>query len=217
MIKWARGRSMAAQDLETLVERTIDGDEAAWRELWGAVEPTLQATVRRPSFLGRLAQNEDDCRNIVVEVMSRLRADDCGRLRQFLEARRLSPTLQFVAWLVVVAKRVAIDYLRAHDDYIDRRHEKDASRPGAWRDVGPLPSDSLLPGGRPQYTNQGAAHELLQFADAELPAEQRAALEAWLAGATFEEIAAGGDAREAEKLVRAALRRLRRQFRDGET
>jgi DNA-directed RNA polymerase specialized sigma24 family protein len=208
---------MSLPDVEALVSKTLDGDEDAWQRLWQAVEPTLRATVRRPNFLGRLAESEDDCRNIMVDVMGRLCADNFARLRQYTEARRLSPALHFTQWLIVVAKRVAIDYMRGHETYIDRRHEKNASRPGAWREFAALPTDSQLRGDRPAFTNRGTAHELLDFADADLPAEQRAALEAWLGGASFEDIAAGGDAKEAERRVRAALRRIRRQFREDET
>lgn len=207
---------MDLPDVEVWVDETLAGNEASWQKLWQAVEPRLYATLRRPNLLGRLSQSEDDCRSIVVEVMARLRANGYARLKNFVEARRLCPTLPFMAWLIVVAKRVAIDYLRAHEAYIDRRHVEDASSPGAWREIGSLPSDSQLPGERPAYTGKGTAHELLAYAGSDLPEDQRHALEAWLAGATFEEIAAGGDAREAEKTVRAALQRLRRQFRAGE-
>jgi hypothetical protein len=37
------------------------------------------------------------------------------------------------AWLIVVAKRVAIDYMRGLDTYIDRRREPGASKPGGRR------------------------------------------------------------------------------------
>ena len=207
---------MDLPDVEVWVDETLAGNEASWQKLWQAVEPRLYATLRRPNLLGRLSQSEDDCRSIVVEVMARLRANGYARLKNFVEARRLCPTLPFMAWLIVVAKRVAIDYLRAHETYIDRRHVEGASSPGAWREIASLPSDSQLPGERPPFTGKGTAHELLAYAGSDLPEDQRQALEAWLAGATFEEIAAGGDAREAEKMVRAALQRLRRQFRSGE-
>jgi len=205
---------MAPLDIEGLVRDTLAGDEGAWQKLWQAVEPTLYATLRRPHFLGRLSQSEDDCRNIIVEVMGRLRADGFARLGQFAEARRLNPSLPFMGWLVVVAKRVAIDYLRGVETYIDRRREKGASSPGGWHEVGALPSDSQLPGSRPQITKRGTAHEVWAFADSDLPADQQTALAAWLAGATFAEIAGEGDPRDAEKLVRAALERIRRRFRD---
>ena len=54
------------------------------------------------------------------------------------------------------------------------------------------------------------------YAAAELSVEHRTALEAWLAGASFEEIAGGGDAEEAAKRVRAALQKLRRHFREDD-
>ncbi len=209
-------RTMATLDIDALVRETLAGHEGAWQRLWQAVEPTLYATLRRPNLLGRLSQSEDDCRNIVVEVMSRLRADDFARLGQYAEARRQNPALPFMGWLVVVAKRVAIDYLRAQETYIDRRHVKDASSPGAWRDIVTLPGDSQLPGARPAITGLGTAREMLDFAGEDLPAEQRAALSAWLEGASFAEIAGGGDPRDAEKRVRAALERIRRKFRKPE-
>lgn len=205
---------VAVADIQGLVSDTLAGSEAAWQRLWQHVEPTLYATLRRPQVLGRLSQSEDDCRNIVVEVMARLRADRFARLAQYAEARRQNPAIPFMGWLVVVAKRVAIDYMRGHEGYVDRRHEKDASSAGKWREIRTLPSDSQLPGARPAATGRGTAHELYAFAGSELPADQRAALAAWLEGSTFEEIAAGGDPKEAEKLVRAALVRLRRRFRE---
>jgi len=206
---------MDVVDVQELVVATLGGDERAWQQLWQQVEPSLYALLRRPQVLGRLSRSEDDCRNIVVQVMGRLRDDNFARLGQYAEARRRNPGIPFMGWLVVVAKRVAIDYMRGHDTYIDRRHDENASSPGAWREIGTLPSDSQLPGGRPPVTARGTARELYAFASTDLPEDQRVALAAWLEGATFEEIAAGGDARHAEKLVRAALVRLRRRFREA--
>jgi DNA-directed RNA polymerase specialized sigma24 family protein len=200
--------------MQELVENTLAGNERAWQRLWQQVEPTLYATLRRPQVLGKLAQSEDDCRNIVVEVMARLRDNGFARLARYAEARRNNPAIPFLGWLVVVAKRVAIDYMRAHETYVDRRHENGASSPGAWREIRALPSDSQLPAARAPATARGAAREMYAYARSALPVEQRSALGAWLEGGTFEEIAAGGDPREAEKLVRRALVRLRRQFRE---
>jgi DNA-directed RNA polymerase specialized sigma24 family protein len=201
-------------DIQELVDNTLAGDERAWQRLWQHVEPTLYATLRRPRVLGKLSQSEDDCRNIVVEVMARLHDNGFARLGRYAQARRNNP-IPFMGWLVVVAKRVAIDYMRMHEAYVDRRHDKNASSPGAWRDIRTLPSESQLPAIRPPATARGAAREMYAYADAALPDAQRRALDAWLEGGTFEEIAAGGDPREAEKLVRRALVRLRRQFREG--
>jgi DNA-directed RNA polymerase specialized sigma24 family protein len=207
-----------ADDPDALVTALLDGDETAWPRLWAAVEPRLAATLRRPYFLGALSAREDDCRNIVVEVMARLRADDHARLRAYAATRRERPGIVFMAWLLVVAKRVAIDYIRAHEEYIDRRREKGASSPGKWRVIETLVADSKAPGARPSITARRAAQEILEAARA-LPAPQHDTLAAWLAGCDFEEIAARGvvaSAREAERTVRAALAALRRRFRDDE-
>src|SRR5688572_658975 len=112
------------EELETLVVAAAAQNESAWQRLWAVIEPPLSRIIAQPRFLGRLGQREDDRRNIVVAVMGRLRADHFGRLQLYLDARRTNPRLRFLSWLRVVAKRVGIDYLRAHPDYV-RRHDED--------------------------------------------------------------------------------------------
>lgn len=203
--------------LEQLVVDAVAGDEPAWQRLWAAVEPRLSLIVGQPRFLGRLGKQEDDRRNIVVEVLGRLRADEFHRLKVYLETRRTNPSLKFMTWLRVVAKRVGIDYMRGHPDYIDRRRDPNrGSAPGEWVDAGTLPSGSKLHGERPPVTNRGTAQQLLRYAAGEIPEAQRRALEMWVQSETYEEIAktlALDDAKAAERMVRAAIERLRRRFR----
>ncbi|MBS1118317.1 MAG: hypothetical protein H6Q90_545 [Deltaproteobacteria bacterium] len=206
------------EELEVLVVAAAARDEASWQRLWAAIEPPLLRIVAQPRFLGRLGQREDDRRNIVVAVMARLRADQFHRLQLYLSARQSNPRLRFISWLRVVAKRVGIDYLRAHPDYV-RRHEVDASRPGAWIDAGTLPPASQLAGERPPVTNQGTVRAMLQFAAGAIPDEQRRALELWAQSETFEDIARVlglATGQHAERMVRAAIERLRRRFREVE-
>jgi DNA-directed RNA polymerase specialized sigma24 family protein len=203
-----------------LVERAAQGDAAAWRELWEQVEPWLEKIVANPRFLGRVGQRDDDRSNIIVEVMARLHADRFHRLKLYVETRRASASLKFKPWLRVVSKRVGIDYLRGHENYIDKRRDPNrGSQPGQWVEPGTLPPPSQLPGERPPVTNRGTALELLRYASGAVPEPQLSALERWTEGQSYDEIArelelAGGtDA--AEKLVRAAIERLRRHFRGG--
>jgi len=196
-------------DMEQLVERAADGDEEAWRGLWEIVEPMLARLIAQPRFLGRLGQRDDDRGNIALAVMARLRADRWHRLRLYLEARRTNPTLRFESWLRVVAKRVGIDYLRAHPDF-DRRETR-------WVTQVTLPPASELGGERPPVTDRGTARELLELA-ASFPADQRRALELWAHGESFAVIAlALGRTREldAQRVVRAAIERLRRYYREA--
>lgn len=204
------------QELEALVAAAASADERAWQALWRVIEPPLLRIVAQPQFLARLGQREDDRRNIVVAVMARLRGDNFQRLRVYLEARRENPRLRFISWLRVVAKRVGIDYLRAHPDYV-RRTDPNASTPGRWVDAGTLPPASQLVGGRPPVTNRETARKLLEFVAGAVPEAQARALELWAHGESFAEIARAiglASAREAEKSVRAALERLRRKYRE---
>jgi len=202
------------EDLETLVVAAAGGDERAWQELWAAIEPQLLRLVAQPRFLGPLGQREDDRRNIVVAVMARLRADEFHRLKLYLEAKRKNERLRFFGWLRVVAKRVGIDYLRAHPDYV-RRDESQASAPGRWVEAGTLPPASRIFGERPPMTNRGTVRELLAFAANSIPPDQLRALQMWAASESFGDIARAlaCTSEDAERLVRAALERLRRKYR----
>lgn len=203
--------------LEQLVVAAVGGDEQAWQRMWAAVEARLSQIVAQPRFLGRLGQREDDRRNIVVEVFERLRADDFRRLRIYLDTRASNPSLKFMTWLRVVAKRVGIDYMRGHPDYIDRRRDRgEDGAPGEWVEAGTLPSGSKLHGERPPVTNRGTAQQLLRYAAGAIPDAQRQALELWVQSETYEEIARVLElesAAAAERMVRAAIERLRRRFR----
>jgi len=206
--------------LEVLVGRAAKGDSEAWRELWEHVEPWLDRVVANPRFLGRVGQRDDDRSNIVVEVMARLHADNFQRLKLYVDTRATSPNLKFKTWLRVVAKRVGIDYLRGHQSYIDRRRDPDrGSAPGEWIEPGTLPPQSKLGGERPPMTNRGTALELLRYAAGAVPEPQLSALELWTEGAGYDDIARQLELAEgsggAERLVRAALERLRRRFRNG--
>ncbi len=203
-------------ELEGLVEAAAAADERAWRTLWAAIEPPLSRIIAQPRFLGRLGQGEDDRRNIVVLVMARLRDDNFHRLHLYLDARRGNPRLRFMGWLRVVAKRVGVDYLRAHPEYL-RRHDAGASTPGAWVEQRTLPPASRIGGERPPVTNRGTARELLRFAAGAIPEDQLRALELWTASESFTDIADALGLRgpgDAERLVRAAIERLRRHYRD---
>jgi DNA-directed RNA polymerase specialized sigma24 family protein len=208
------------RELETLVARAAGGDGAAWRELWEEVEPWLEKVVANPRFLGRVGQRDDDRSNIIVEVMARLHADGFHRLKLYVDTRRTSPQLKFKSWLRVVVKRVGIDYLRGHENYVDKRRDPNrGSKPGEWIEPGTLPSQSQLPGARPPVTNRGTALEILRYAAGAVPEPQLSALELWAEGAGYDDIARelelDGGPGSAEKLVRAAVERLRRRFREG--
>jgi DNA-directed RNA polymerase specialized sigma24 family protein len=204
--------------VERLVLAATRGDGSAWIGLWQILDAWLSTTVSNPRFSGRVGQREDDRRNIVLEVMSRLQAHGFERLKLYVEAKQQNPELRFMSWLRVVTKRVTIDYVRTHPEYLDHRRSPDEDQVGEWVTPRTLPPDSRI-GRRPPVTNQSTASELMRYAAATLPGPQVRALEMWLGGAAFEDIARELDQEEgkdAERLVRSALERLRRRFRDLE-
>ena len=82
---------MTTPDAERLIERILAGDQEAWQEFWAAVAPRLEAVVGRSRVLGRLAAIEDHRRNVVLEVMAKLRDGDFARLRAYRTAREENP------------------------------------------------------------------------------------------------------------------------------
>jgi DNA-directed RNA polymerase specialized sigma24 family protein len=208
---------VAPPTIEALVDRVLADERGAWQDLWQEVEPRLLALVRRPRFLGKISESEDDCRNVVVDVLAALRAHDHARLRSYVAARAENPALPFFAWLTVVAKRLAIDYMRRMERYQDLRGRQGAGAKGAWTEVTTLLPESHVGSFRPPVTNRATVAELLRYASRDLPAEQCAALSSWIQGGSFEDIArdAGlAGPRQAERVLRAALERLRRRFRE---
>jgi DNA-directed RNA polymerase specialized sigma24 family protein len=215
--KMQKDRQQEDDLLEELVSAVAGGDEQAWANLWQLVEPRLLAIIRKPRFLGALSGNEDEVRNIFVEVMARISDDNHRRLKMYKEKRIEKPEMRFMWWLIVVAKRVAIDYVRAHDEFITKRHNRNPeSAAGAWVPRGEMPRESRL-GARPPITEQGTALQMMSYAGHTLPTAQREALKMWVQNEGYSRIADKlelPDAKAAEKLVRAALSRLRRHFRD---
>jgi hypothetical protein len=185
-------------ELDELVKAAADEDEPAWRLLWARIEAPLSRMLAQPHFLGPIMQREDARASIAVAVMARLRERGFHRLRHYLAAKRANPRLRFLSWFKVVARRVGIDYLRTyHEPVAQTLHTGDASE-------------------RPPVTNRGTARELLRHAAEVVPPEQLQALELWTQSETFSDIARTlelADAAAAERMVRAAIERLRRAYR----
>src|SRR5262249_6688900 len=156
--------------------------------------------------------SDDHVRNVVVEIVAALRANDHAKLRKYAEARKESPTLPFLAWLAVVARRIAIDYMRRQGEYVDLRRTPGAEIPGAWIELVTLQTCNQG-AGRPPVTNLAAAQALLEHADAHCSIEQAQALRRWSQGDSYAEIGRElnlDGPKAAERLVQGAVERLRR-------
>lgn len=206
--------------LAVYVPRVVGGDAAAWKELVIQLEPLLIQLLRRTRTLGPMRHNIDDCRAVMTSVLERLSKDDFRGLRLFVRWSDVNPGKDFGDWIRIVTANLARDHVSARLG--------GAASPGAAEGEAPLNKRllntlaSLLPDGddhrlafRPAMTDVQAARELLEYAARSLETAQLRALHRWMDGASFDELARELDLsspRDADKLVRAALARLRRHF-----
>lgn len=214
--------ALGDSELATLagyVPRVVGGDKAAWRELAARLEPLLIQLLRRTRTLGPLRHNVDDCRAVMISVLERLSKDDYRGLRLFRSWLDAHPGKDFGDWIRIVTVNLARDHMSSRLGDADR---SDGEAPPNKRMLNTLAS--LLPGGdderlgfRPLMTQVQLARELLEYAERALDPAQLRALRGWMDGASFADLAAElglASQRDADKLVRAALARLRRRFGD---
>ncbi|MBI5537148.1 MAG: sigma-70 family RNA polymerase sigma factor [Deltaproteobacteria bacterium] len=198
--------------MEALLQKVVNGDAASWQALWEAVQPSVWAITGKWQITGPIARREDDRRNIVLQVMDRLRADDFRRIRCFLESTRTrQPGSSFRTWLATVTARVAIDYVRAHPEYLDRRAHGAGERWVRVVSASEFPQD--LDGPSPH--DVATAAELLDSARRVLRAEQLTALCLWLQGddeAGISKALELGEPADGRRLLRSALKRLRDRY-----
>lgn len=210
-------------ELAAYVPRVLGGDAAAWQELVARLEPHLIPLLRSSRTLGPLRDNIDDCRAVMLSVFERLSKDDHRGLRLFQPWADANPGKNFGDWIRIVTANMARDHMSSR-----------LGGAGRFADADDVPLNkrllntlaTLLPSDdddrlafRPAMTKMQLARELLEYAERSLESTQLRALRGWMEGATFDEIAAQlglAAPRDADKLVRAALARLRRHFGDDD-
>jgi DNA-directed RNA polymerase specialized sigma24 family protein len=197
-------------ECETLAHRAADGDTVAWTAMVERLWPALYRLLRTNHSMGG-ARSEDDVRDVLTKLFSKLGAKQGRGLKLYGSWRARHPDKTFEDWLRIVAKNVVRD--RAREALGARTSSAEPSVKRLLNEfAASVPIESL--GVRPPMTAAQTARQLLDFARSRLPSDQHRALTLWLEGASFEEIEGecelGTDG--ARKLVRAAVAVLRRQF-----
>jgi hypothetical protein len=205
--------------LAAYVPRVVGGDGAAWQELVTRLEPLLIELLRRSRTLGPMRHSVDDCRTVMISVLERLSKDDYRGLRLFRSWAAAHPGKDFGDWIRIVTVNLARDHVSSRLGVAERADE---DVPLNKRMLNTLAS--RLPGGdderigfRPSMTEAQHVRELLEYAARALEPGQFRGLRGWMEGASFAELSAElglAGPRDADKLVRAALARLRRHFGD---
>lgn len=150
-----------------LIQRLQRGDAAALREIYDLFSSGLYALLVR--MLGSAAEAEEQLQEVFLVL--------------WREAARFDPTRGSLrAWLYTMARRRALDLLRARQ-----------SRPhlGAQEDASALPAQQASEGSPEQEASEGERARALSSALATLPQKQRQVLElAYFQGLSQYEIAA---------------------------
>jgi len=118
--------------------REVTRDAAGWPALLAALEPEVIALARRQP-IGRLRDREDSPREIAARVFARLHARDHAAIHKLCA---LEPPPELRAWLRVLVRRSAIDYLREHDEF----QRATASGPDRWISLATLTSGAPAQG-----------------------------------------------------------------------
>lgn len=218
--RWDMMIAVGDSDLATLaayVPRVVGGDGAAWQQLVVELEPRLIQLLRRSRTLGPMRHNLDDCRAVMINVLERLKKDDYRGLRLFRPWADANPGKDFGDWIRIVTVNLARDHVSSR---LGAAEQRDDEPPRNKRMLNTLAS--LLPGSddqrlafRPMMTDAQLTRELLEYAARSLDPTQLRGLRRWMEGASFAELAVElglATPRDADKLVRAALARLRRHF-----
>jgi DNA-directed RNA polymerase specialized sigma24 family protein len=128
---------VTADPLWPLFRALAAGDDAAWPALMKQLEPDLVAMARRQP-IGRLRDREDSPREIVTRVFARLHARNHAAIRKLCA---LDPPPELRAWLRVLVRRSAIDYMRDSPEF----ERATAARPDRWISLASLSSGAPAP------------------------------------------------------------------------
>lgn len=198
--------------------REVVVDRTSWPSLWAAVSATVEGWVGSPSFMGRIAVDEDHRREVLVLTWEKLQERDHAKLRAFFERPAEGEVgRRFHAWLRRVVKNIGIDYQRTLPEFMRKRtpapaEPSSASAPSHkyWCSIVSITSNVAA------YQNEAEgraeAQRMLDFLDEEVSPRRRRAVELADAGSSIEEVARAlglRDRREAARVVARARDRLK--------
>jgi DNA-directed RNA polymerase specialized sigma24 family protein len=106
-------RSVIDPHLRELFRAVATTGAPAWQPLVIELEPVLAAMAKRQP-IGRLRDRDDSPREIVTRVLARLHAKDFAAIHKLCA---VEPPPDLAAWLRVVVRRSAIDYMREQPEF----------------------------------------------------------------------------------------------------
>lgn len=123
-------------EVERLLVAIVDGEAGAWEALQAVVHGEL-VRLARLQPIGRLRGDVDAAHEIALRVLDRMHARELAAIRRWAASEVRAPVR---AWIRVLVRTTAIDYMRQHADYVRGSTQRApgwvslatwASRPGA--------------------------------------------------------------------------------------
>ena len=137
VIRFGLMREVSDDELWKLLQAVTDTGEPAWGALAAGLEPLL-SWMAKSAPIGRLKDRDDSPREIVTRVLARLRKKDFDTVRRLTG---MTPRPELRAWLRVIVKRSAIDYMRESPEY----ERGNAKRDDRWISLATLNSRAIAP------------------------------------------------------------------------
>jgi RNA polymerase sigma factor (sigma-70 family) len=198
---------------ESFIQRGTSGDASACQSLIEYLWPIWLEMARSSKGIQLLPNAEDGIHDVVATLVEKLGQPSGRGLNLYPPWRQRNPDKQFEDWLRIVTQNTIRDYLR---EKVGARATVNKAEIGVKRLLNEFASAPVLEelGVRPPVTLAQTARELIEFARNRLPPRQLNVLEAWLGGASFEEIATEQQlpAEQARQLLRSSVAVLRRYF-----
>jgi DNA-directed RNA polymerase specialized sigma24 family protein len=118
-----------------LFEAVVSQGETAWPALAAELEPVVVGMAKHQP-IGKLRDRDDSPREIVTRVLVRLHKKDFDAIRRLCS---LTPKPELLAWLRVLVKRSAIDYMRESPEFA----RGNANREHRWISLATLNSRAV--------------------------------------------------------------------------
>jgi DNA-directed RNA polymerase specialized sigma24 family protein len=197
--------------LEDLARRAVAGEAAARHSLVWALWPEWERLLRASSAMGRYGRSDDHVRTVAMRLVEKVGA--VKNLSSYLSWRERNEGRGFADWIRIVTTNAARDHIRQTVREPSER-ASDLDRTALMNDFAssPVPEGLRV---RPPITAAQTARQLLEFAESHLDRAHMDALERWVEGCDFDDIARElglASADDARKRVRAAVATLRRAF-----
>lgn len=212
-------------ELDELIQRILERDQAAWRTFLTQITPQIEAIARSHAGLRSrgLAARPDDLAEVTTATFTRLARDEHKNLRRYLAQRAHAKPQSFDSWLYGAVDYTIRDHLRSRYGRAPKViTEQPQPSKRDFHTQAELLADEPLAHSLHRslgLTTKLSMAKILAYIEAHFSDQERLALQLHYAeDKSFDDLAAQlelPDVRAAEKLIRRLNARLRHHFAEA--